>query len=107
MGAVSTAGRDPGLQPERTRLAWRRTTLSAAVAAVLAAKAALHGGTSAAGLTVCALCCVLFLGFLTVAHRRIQALATRTRPPTLTPRQATAAVLYALALVVCAAILLA
>ncbi|MEU0063808.1 DUF202 domain-containing protein [Streptomyces albidoflavus] len=44
------AVRDPGLQPERTRLAWRRTTLSCTVVAVLAARAALHRSGGAAGL---------------------------------------------------------
>lgn len=102
---MSTAGRDPGLQPERTRLAWRRTTLSAAVAAVLAIKTALHGGASATAVTVCALCCVLFLGFLGVAHRRIRALATGPRPPALAARHAAAAALCALALALCAAAL--
>ncbi|MFS4094967.1 DUF202 domain-containing protein [Streptomyces sp. AF1A] len=99
------AGRDPGLQPERTRLAWRRTTLSAAVAAVLAVKAALHGGVSATGILVCALCCALWLGFLCVAQQRIRALATGPRPPALAPRHATAAVLCAVALALCAAML--
>ncbi|WP_251092724.1 DUF202 domain-containing protein [Streptomyces sp. Caat 7-52] len=99
------AVRDPGLQPERTRLAWRRTTLSASVAAVLAVKTALHGGLSAAGIIACALCCGLWLGFLRVAHHRIRALAAGSPPPALAPRLATAAVLCAMALAVCAAVL--
>ncbi|MGW4597388.1 DUF202 domain-containing protein [Streptomyces sp. NPDC004457] len=99
------AGRDPGLQPERTRLAWRRTTLSAAVAAVLAVRAALHGGASAGAVVLGALCCGLFLAFLRVAHLRIHALAAGTPPPALAPRRATAAVLCAVAMAVCAAAL--
>ncbi|WP_309246927.1 DUF202 domain-containing protein, partial [Streptomyces somaliensis] len=43
-GGVAGGPRDPGLQPERTRLAWRRTTLSCTVAAVLAARQTVHGG---------------------------------------------------------------
>ncbi|UJA07208.1 DUF202 domain-containing protein [Streptomyces collinus] len=106
MSAPRAVGdRDPGLQPERTRLAWRRTTLSSTVAAVLAVRTALHGGPTAGGVTVCALCCALWLGFLGVAQRRIHALASRPRPPALAGRQATAAVLCAVALAVCAAAL--
>ncbi|MET7681806.1 DUF202 domain-containing protein [Streptomyces sp. NPDC005423] len=97
--------RDPGLQPERTRLAWRRTTLSSTVAAVLAVKTALHGGPEPGGLAVCALCCALWLAFLALAHHRIRALAGAGRPPALAPRQATAAVLCTVAVAVCAAAL--
>ncbi|MGW5660543.1 DUF202 domain-containing protein [Streptomyces sp. NPDC003758] len=98
--------RDPGLQPERTRLAWRRTTLSCTVAAVLAAKTALHGRTTG-GFVAVALCCLLWLGFLALAGRRIRALATAEpgRPPRLTPRHAAAATLCTAALAVCAAAL--
>ncbi|MDN3022134.1 DUF202 domain-containing protein [Streptomyces sp. S.PB5] len=97
--------RDPGLQPERTRLAWRRTTLSGTVAAVLAVKAALQGGPSAAGVVACALCCVLWLGFLFLAHRRIGELAYTGTPAALAPRHATLAVLCTMAMAVCGAAL--
>lgn len=98
--------RDPGLQPERTRLAWRRTTLSGTAAAVLAVKTSLHGAT-ATGFVACALCCALWLGFLALAHRRIRALASAPagRPAPLAPRHATAAALCTVALALCAAAL--
>jgi hypothetical protein len=102
--APGPADRDPGLQPERTRLAWRRTTLTGAVVAVLAAKSALHGGPSTAGVLAAALCAVLWLGFLALAHRRIHALAV-SRPPVLTPWTATTAVLCVIALALCGAAL--
>ncbi|MFE1247839.1 DUF202 domain-containing protein [Streptomyces sp. NPDC058735] len=95
--------RDPGLQPERTRLAWRRTTLSATIVALLAVRAALQGGASATGILACALTCVVWLGFLGVAHRRIRALAATASPAGLAPRHATAAVLCAVAMAACGA----
>ncbi|NBE54483.1 DUF202 domain-containing protein [Streptomyces boluensis] len=73
---ASTHVRDPGLQPERTLLAWRRTTLSCTVAALLAGKQALHGGASTLGLTAAGLSLLLWLAFMTVAHRRMRALAS-------------------------------
>ncbi|MFF6980524.1 DUF202 domain-containing protein [Streptomyces sp. NPDC008343] len=104
-GTVAEPVRDPGLQPERTRLAWRRTTLSGTVAAVLAVKAALHGDASVVGLLVCALCIGLWLGFLALAHRRIRVLASSAEPAALAPRHATATVLFTLALAICGAAL--
>ncbi|MFF8595502.1 DUF202 domain-containing protein [Streptomyces sp. NPDC015220] len=92
------------MQPERTRLAWRRTTLSGTVAAVLAVKAALHGGVTPAAVVVCALCCLFWLGFVLVAQFRIRCLA-QPAPPALTPRLATATVLGTVALALCAVLL--
>ncbi|MEU6260121.1 DUF202 domain-containing protein [Streptomyces sp. NPDC047043] len=105
MNAAADRERDPGLQPERTRLAWRRTTLASTVAAVLAVKTALHGGPSVTGIVACALCCALWLCFLLIAHRRIRTLASAASPRPLVPRNATAAVLCTVALAVCGAAL--
>jgi len=105
MNAGTVQERDPGLQPERTRLAWRRTPLASTVAAVLAVKTALHGAASVPGILACALCCALWLGFLRIAHRRIRALATTPGPLPLAPRHATAAVVCTVAMAACGAAL--
>ncbi|MFG3508408.1 DUF202 domain-containing protein [Streptomyces sp. NPDC047821] len=97
MAAGTVEGRDPGLQPERTRLAWRRTTLSATVAAVLAAKQAVHDGVTAAGLMGAGLSLLVWLAFLVVAHRRVRALST-VRPRPMAPRGAALAAACTIAL---------
>ncbi|MER5729983.1 DUF202 domain-containing protein [Streptomyces sp. NPDC002138] len=93
------AGRDPGLQPERTRMAWRRTTLSASVTAVLGVRQALRGPGSPVEVVATVLIALIWLVFLGVAHRRMTALAAG-RPPGLAPRAAVAATLCTVGLAV-------
>ncbi|WP_375165173.1 DUF202 domain-containing protein [Streptomyces sp.] len=95
--AEAAEARDPGLQPERTRLAWRRTTLSCTVVAVLAVKLAAQDEPSAVGLAGLALSALVWVAFLAVAHRRIRALDT-ARPRPLSHRGAVLAALCTVAL---------
>ncbi|WP_405782082.1 DUF202 domain-containing protein [Streptomyces sp. NBC_00859] len=92
--------RDPGLQPERTGLAWRRTTLSFAVAALLAGRQAVEHGTTAAGVLVIALCALVWLAFLRPAHHRMRAVSTGGEPPAMTLRTALLAAACPVALAV-------
>ncbi|MFC8272890.1 DUF202 domain-containing protein [Streptomyces sp. NPDC057271] len=87
MTEAAKPDRDPGLQPERTRLAWRRTTLTCTVVVVLATKSAISDAITAAAVAGAALTALVWIGFLALAHRRIRALdAARPRP--LSPRGA-------------------
>lgn len=98
--------RDPGLQPERTRLAWRRTTLSATAMAVLAGRQLL--GSRAPGAVEVVLVVVmglLWLAFVTLAHGRMRAMAGG-RPPALPPRTALLLVGCTLAPALCGGVLL-
>ncbi|MGW4202457.1 DUF202 domain-containing protein [Streptomyces sp. NPDC004726] len=83
--------RDPGLQPERTRLAWRRTTLACTVVAALGARQAVRGGGTA-GAVGLAFTLLAWLGFLWVSHLRARVLRAGPRPPVLAVRGALAAV---------------
>ncbi|WP_327282674.1 MULTISPECIES: DUF202 domain-containing protein [unclassified Streptomyces] len=97
MTTPGSAARDAGLQPERTRLAWRRTTLACSVTAVLALRAALRGSGSPLEVIGAAVIALIWLAFLAVAHHRMRQLTAR-RPPALAPRAALAAVACTVAL---------
>ncbi|MDA5281318.1 DUF202 domain-containing protein [Streptomyces sp. NPDC054904] len=97
--SVSGEVRDAGLQPERTRLAWRRTTLACSVVAVLAVRQAMRGTGSPTEVAGAAVTVLIWVAFLWVAHRRVRELAA-ARPRGLPPRAALGVVACTVALAV-------
>ncbi|GAA3652738.1 DUF202 domain-containing protein [Streptomyces chitinivorans] len=94
--AVGAAVRDPAAQPERTRMAWRRTTLAFAAVVALLARGTLHDGGPPRQYALAALGALVWLVFLGLAHRRIRALDV-PRPGPLGMRTAYAAAVCTLA----------
>ncbi|WP_027757027.1 DUF202 domain-containing protein [Streptomyces synnematoformans] len=97
--------RDPAAQPERTRFAWRRTTLAFAVVVVLEMRRLLLDGGSARGYAGLSLALCTWLVFLAAGQRRITRLAG-TAPAAMGQGLALGAGLCVVALATSAAVLL-
>jgi uncharacterized membrane protein YidH (DUF202 family) len=65
---------DRGGAPERTRLSWRRTSLTLTVAAILLLRLALQHHNRALAITVSALAALTWVVLLVLVQRRVHAL---------------------------------
>ncbi len=70
---------EPGLSPQRTRLAWRRTLLAETVVALLCVRLAVAVGSGAGRVLVAAAAMLVWLVALIATFRRARALTT-SRP---------------------------
>ena len=73
--------KDPGLQPERTALAWRRTGLVMAANAILLLRSGLQAGPVAVSWLGVALVCVAVAMLLAGEHRRVHLSRTAAAAP--------------------------
>jgi hypothetical protein len=67
---------EPGLAPQRTRLAWRRTLLALTVVTLLGLRLTVWYGVDAAAVAGAAAALLLWLLGLVVTYRRVRVLAT-------------------------------
>jgi hypothetical protein len=80
-GACADLVRDPGASPERTRLAWRRTGLSAAAVALLAARPAFAPDAGPAEWLIAAAAMAGWAALVALAFARAAGLRSRFPEP--------------------------
>jgi Domain of unknown function (DUF202) len=84
----------PGLAAERTRFAWRRTTLSGVTLVLIATSRAVMGGLTPVEMTAVAVLSLLWLATVGVAYRRITTLSHIDRSPAPSRAPALVALLF-------------
>ncbi|MEU8655988.1 DUF202 domain-containing protein [Actinoplanes philippinensis] len=105
-GACADVRRDPGASAERTRLAWRRTGLSAAAVALLTVRPAFAPGAGPAEWLLAAASMAVWAAVVGIALYRGRDLRTRFPSPAPRPVRAYAVLVAALAVLGCGVVML-